>query len=225
MIKNIYKLFGREFSKKNLFLIKSLTYYEHTSQLKDPVILDYVRSSTLELVATQIDEMQLEGNVAELGVFQGEFAAKINQVFPKRKLYLFDTFKGFDKRDVNVEKQKNYSAGDQNFSNTSITSVLAKMTYPQNCIVREGFFPQTANGLDETFVFVSIDADLYEPIYQGLVYFYPRLANGGYIFIHDYNNDMYKGAKQAVNIFCKENKLTILPIPDLAGTAILVKPA
>lgn len=36
--------------------------------------------------------------VAEGGVFQGMFAAEINRYFPKNKLYLFDTFEGFDKR-------------------------------------------------------------------------------------------------------------------------------
>jgi O-methyltransferase len=70
---------------------------------------------------------------------------------------------------------------------------------------------------------VSIDADLYDPIYNGLKYFYPRLKQGGYIFIHDYNNDSYKGAKEAVRFFCKENNLPYFPLPDAAGSAIIAK--
>ena len=38
--------------------------------------------------------------VAEGGVFQGDFARHINRCFPKSKLYLFDTFSGFDKKDI-----------------------------------------------------------------------------------------------------------------------------
>ena len=39
-------------------------------------------------------------SVAEGGVFRGDFAKYINKVFPDSKLYLFDTFEGFDSRDV-----------------------------------------------------------------------------------------------------------------------------
>ena len=75
----------------------------------------------------------------------------------------------------------------------------------------------------EEFVFVSIDTDLYDPIYNGLLYFYPRLIKGGYIFVHDYNNDGYTGAKKAVQQFCKENQISFTPLPDSCGTAIIAK--
>ena len=97
------------------------------------------------------------------------------------------------------------------------------MPYRSKCIIKKGYFPETANGLNDNFVFVSIDTDLYDPIYNGLTFFYPRLVKGGYIFIHDYNNDSYKGAKQAVDKFCAENNISKVPIPDSAGTAIIVK--
>jgi hypothetical protein len=61
---------------------------------------DYVRYSSLELVAREIYENKISGNVAELGVYQGGFAQYINQIFPDRKLYLFDTFEGFNESDV-----------------------------------------------------------------------------------------------------------------------------
>jgi O-methyltransferase len=70
---------------------------------------------------------------------------------------------------------------------------------------------------------VSIDTDLYDPIYNGLQYFYPRLVKGGYIFIHDYNNDAYLGAKKAVQQFCAENNISFVPLPDSCGSAIITK--
>ena len=97
------------------------------------------------------------------------------------------------------------------------------MPFPGQCIIKKGYFPDTTKGLSEEFVFVNIDADLYEPIYNGLQYFYPRLNKGGYIFVHDYNNDAYKGAKEAVDKFCRENDLNKLPLPDSCGTAVLMK--
>ena len=185
--------------------------------------MDYIRLATLELISYEINHNNIKGSVAELGVYKGKFARYINHYFPDRKLYLFDTFKGFDGTDIKSELQNTYSTGAQDFSNTSVKQVLSIMPFPDQCIVKEGYFPDTAIGLNEQFAFVSIDADLYEPIYNGLQYFYPRLQKGGYIFVHDYNNDVYKGAKKAVEKFCAENGLNKLPLPDSCGTAILMK--
>jgi O-methyltransferase len=143
---------------------------------------DYVRCSSLELVAHEVYAKDIKGNVAELGVFRGDFAKFINISFPDRKLYLFDTFEGFNDKDREIEKKGNYSQDKQDFSNTSVELVLNKMQYKENCVVRKGYFPETAKDLEDEFVFVSIDADLYEPTYNGLNYFYPRLKRGGYIF-------------------------------------------
>ena len=94
---------------------------------------------------------------------------------------------------------------------------------PEKCIPVKNFFPESAKNIEATFVFVSIDADLYEPIYNGLVFFYPKLVSGGYIFIHDFNNDNYKGSRKAVEQFCTEQKMSFLPLPDFGGTAIITK--
>jgi O-methyltransferase len=185
--------------------------------------MDYIRLSTLELVAHEIDRNNIAGSVAELGVYKGKFARYINQYFPGRKLFLFDTFKGFDEKDVKSDRQHTYSSGEQDFSNTSVDKVLGLMPFPEQCIIKQGHFPETAAGLNEQFAFVSIDADLYEPIYNGLQYFYARLNQGGYIFVHDYNNDGYMGTREAVEKFCKENNLNKLPLPDACGTVVLLK--
>lgn len=186
--------------------------------------LDYVRSATLELMAREINGRGIKGSIAEVGVFKGDFAMQMNCCFPKRGLYLFDTFEGFDDRDLNSDVQGGYSSGKRGFVDTSIEEVLSKMPYRKNCIVRKGYFPDTAVGLeDEVFAFVSLDADLYEPIYQGLRWFYRRLSAGGMIFVHDYNNKIYRGSKAAVDKFCIENCVYPVCIPDICGTAIIVK--
>ncbi|MDR1955915.1 MAG: TylF/MycF family methyltransferase [Treponema sp.] len=88
---------------------------------------DYIRASTLELIANEIYDKNIGGSVAELGVYRGDFAKIINIAFPDRKLYLFDTFEGFDKRDIKTELENKYSKGDQNFSESNIELVLNKM--------------------------------------------------------------------------------------------------
>lgn len=184
---------------------------------------DYVRNSSLEMVAHEIDTGNIPGSTAELGVYRGDFARIINEVFPDRTLYLFDTFEGFDQQDLGIEKDSGFSGGTQDFSGTSVEMVLEKMPNPANCVIRKGYFPESAAGVEDDFAFVSIDADLYKPIVDGLSFFYPRLARGGYIFVHDYNNDEYKGAKAAVRQFCREQGVGFFPLPDACGSAVITK--
>jgi O-methyltransferase len=98
------------------------------------------------------------------------------------------------------------------------------MKTKENCIIKKGYFPETAHEFEDTFAFVSIDVDLYEPIYNGLAYFYPRLERGGYIFIHDYNDGQkYIGVKEAVKKYCSENNIAYFPLSDNQGSAIIMK--
>lgn len=181
------------------------------------------RSATLELMSREIYRYGIEGNTAELGVYRGDFAKIINHFFSDRKLYLFDTFEGFDKRDVASDIKGAFSRGSEDFSGTSEELVLSKMEHPENCIIRKGWFPDTAQGVDDTFCFVSIDADLYKPILAGLEFFYPRLAHGGVIMIHDFNFEGYKGSRQAVKEFCDRNGTGYVCITDSCGSAVITK--
>lgn len=97
------------------------------------------------------------------------------------------------------------------------------MKYPDNCVVRKGWFPESAYGISDKFVFVSIDVDLYQPIYAGLEFFFPRLVRGGYIFVHDYNSKKYSGVKAAVREFCMQNNTVFFPLTDRTGSAVIPK--
>lgn len=161
---------------------------------------------------------------AEGGVFQGEFAKEINKYFPKQRLYLFDTFEGFDEKDIEFEEKEEYSAlGKNHLSITSEAMVLEKLPHKENAIIRKGYFPETAKGLEEEkFVFVNLDFDLYKPILEGLRFFYPRLVNGGCMLVHDYFNPGYKGVAEAVLAFEKENGMLIkFPIGDHCSIGII----
>lgn len=215
-------LFGKILQNKKVAVTNTLEYLQRERKI-DSNYFDHIRLSTLELISFEIQKRNPGGSVAELGVYKGKFARYLNQFFPDRKLYLFDTFEGFDKRDVANEKSKNYSPGSQDFSDTSISSVLNQMPFPDRCIPVKGFFPESAAGIDDSFVLVSLDADLYDPIYAGLNFFFPRLAKGGYILIHDFNNDNYKGARRAVEQFCSEQNINFVPLPDSGGSAIISK--
>jgi O-methyltransferase len=218
-----YFQFLRSVIRKELMVDYKMLTLKRDRRCRVPSVTSYIRVNTLELVANEIYENNVPGAVAELGVYQGEFAEMLNTVFPEKKLYLFDTFEGFHKKDTDIEVNKSFSTGKQDFSNTSIDIVLNRLPNEQNCIIKKGWFPESAAGVDDSFCFVSLDADLFKPIYDGLEFFYPRLNKGGYIFIHDFNNDEYKGVKQAVKEFCSRYSLAYTPMSDAWGTVIIAK--
>lgn len=222
LAKGVNYLAGKMLLKKHIFLGNSLNYLGRERTV-DNNYFDYVRLASLELAAFEIKKKQVAGSLAELGVYKGKFARYINGYFPDRKLYLFDTFEGFDQRDVQKEQSERFSSGDQDFSDTSVQAVLQLMPFAAQCVPVKGFFPESAKGVEDIFALVSLDADLYEPIYSGLQFFFPRLQKGGYIFIHDFNNDLYKGARKAVEQFCSESNVGYVAIPDSGGSAIITK--
>lgn len=193
-----------------------------------PEYSDYNRIKTLQLIRNEICRRNISGQVAEMGVFQGDFAAVINYLFADRKCYLFDTFEGFDQEELEFDLDRGYSKKVflefETFNKTSEEIVLEKMAYPERIEIRKGLFPATAEGLEEEFAFVSLDADLYLPILNGLRFFYPRLARGGYIFVHDYNYWGFPGVRQAVDDFEKEyGMVPKVPLCDGSGTLIMTK--
>jgi O-methyltransferase len=163
-------------------------------------IITRARLIALRNSAQLINDLKIKGSVAELGVDKGNFAREINAFFPDRRLYLFDTFEGFSDKDLEMESAV---VNDANFNwkgfNKSVEIVLNKMPNPRNCIIKKGYFPETASGLEDNFAFVSLDCDLYQPMLAGLKYFYPRMSRKGIIFVHDYLSPLFgDSVKRAV---------------------------
>ena len=184
------------------------------------------RIAWLKDFSDNIYNLGIKGSVAECGVWQGHFAKFINLFFPDRKLYLFDPFEGFRESDVNYER-KNFTKADYArvgcFDNTSIDIVMEKMHYPKNVEVRKGYIPESAEGIEDDFCFVSLDMDLYQPMLEGLKIFYPRMTPGGVILLHDWFYPECPGVKQALldyeNIINK--KLYRFSIGDYFSMAIM----
>lgn len=188
------------------------------------IATDYVRNATLELLCR---ELQLvSGSIAEVGVYQGDFASLMHTNLPDRPVHLFDTFQGFDQGDRQVDESRAYVANFHDFSNTSME--LVRRRFPDDADVRfhPGWFPKTAEDVPdaERFALVSLDADLYRPMMEGLRWFWPRMTPGGYILAHDYNNQTFAGSKHAVREFAQEVGATYCPLADWGGTAIVMKP-
>ena len=83
---------------KDIFFDKQ--YFDLLIDRRINFIIDYSR---------WIYENHIEGSVAECGVFRGDSAKYLNKFFPDRKLYLCDTFEGFQADDLKNEKENSSS--------------------------------------------------------------------------------------------------------------------
>ena len=213
---------GRELLEKIVFpahMVRQPPYLR--SQLSGPMLEnDYVRLATLELICRKL--RHVPGACAELGVYRGAFARCINTLLPERVLYLFDSFEGFEPCEAAADVGS--AAFVEAHRNTNAKEVLASMPYPETVRTRVGFFPATAEGLEEQFCLVSLDADLEESTLEGLRYFWPRMAEGGYILLHDYNSNL-TGVARAVERYEAETgkRIQMVPVCDIGGTMILCK--
>lgn len=163
-----------------------------------------------QCLANEIQRKAIPGAIAELGVDFGDTAKYLNLYYPERTLYLFDTFQGFDTRDRDVSQAKTKELLDFYNIRSNAEEVLSRMFCPECCVIKEGYFPESLDGLEDRFAFVHIDCDLYKPITAGLEYFYPRLNKGGYICVHDYYSLSFPKAMDAVRDFAEKQGLSFV---------------
>lgn len=181
-----------------------------------------------------VNDNHINGNVAECGVYKGETAMFLNDIFSNRKLYLFDTFEGFNECDLREEQELNNASFNKSiFINNPFKKepckikledlVISRMINPCNVCIIKGHFPETAINVDDLFCLVHLDMDLYRPTYEGLKFFYNKMAIGGVILVHDYFHPNLPGVKKAIEDF--ENKLSMqltkIPIGDGCSIAIV----
>ena len=183
---------------------------------------DIARLWSLILNCKQIISEGVEGDFAELGVWRGNTAAVLASLAAPagRKVFLFDTFTGFDRGDL-----KGVDAGkDLHFGDTSI-ELVKEVVGPQytHCEYVEGYFPGSITDAHKAgkYAVVSLDCDLYEPMKSGLEFFYPRMPRGGIFFLHDYSSLHWDGAKLAIDEFCRKSGEYVVLMPDKSGSAFL----
>ena len=184
---------------------------------------DKTRFYNIWMQLERIKKSGIPGAYAELGVYKGETARIIHLCDPSRKLHLFDSFQGFNPKDLEVEEGEAATYTGRNFADTSLEKVSRTISGNDNIVFHPGHFPESAEGIQEVeYAFVHIDADLYNPIKAGLTYFYPRLSSGGLIIIHDYN-EKWKGAMKAVDEFLKSIPEELIPVPDTDNSVMILK--
>ena len=153
----------------------------------------------------------LDGDMAEIGVYQGGSAVIISEANRNKRLHLFDTFEGLP--DPDSKQDKLMVKGDMN--NTSLDKVKEILTPYPNVSFYKGFFPDTAGPVENTkFSFVNNDTDIYSSTKSVLEFFYPKMVKGGIFLTHDYNDSRTPGVKLAFDEFFAGKPENVIEIWD-----------
>ncbi len=168
------------------------------------------------LAHNSIITSDIDGDIAEIGVYSGGSAKVINEYKNKnKKLFLFDTFEGL--KDC-CEKDGEYLKNG--FFEYGYENVKELFKDDDSVELIKGYFPESTNTVvDNTkFSLIHLDVDTYQSTLNCLNYFYDKITKGGAIVVHDYtNNNQTEGVPLAVNEFLVDKAETVITLGTSQG--------
>lgn len=217
IIGNVIGYFLSFFQFKLLSFYKGSQIVDLIKSIKNEVDLAFYPYEAYIVYSVAKSQSRLEGDMAEVGVYQGGSAKIICEAKEKNRLHLFDTFSGLPPVS---DKDTHFGTKfwkDNEFNNTSEEKVKKYLSKYENVLLYKGKFPETSEPIRESrFSFVHLDVDLYQSTRDCLEFFYPRLVKGGIILTHDYHSN---GVQTAFKEYFQNKKI---PIIELTGSQCMI---
>ncbi len=175
-----------------------------------------------ELVRQLDAALPLSGDIAECGCFRGmssfllcSYVRRYDPAFDGTGYHIFDSFQGLAQPSVDDEIPVDHADAKrlskmsrQGAFAASLETVKHSLAAFPGIEYHPGWIPLTFQGLPEkTYRFVHVDVDHYDPTWDCLEYFYPRLVSGGKLVSDDYS---WPGARKAIDEFCGERGLEFI---------------
>ncbi len=165
----------------------------------------------------------IPGEMAECGCFRGASAWFIANGAPGVPLHLFDSFAGLSqpsKKDrLPDDSMSFWSKGALSASEEEVRTTLGSLP---NIRIHKGWIPESFSSVEHLqFSLVHIDVDLYQPTWDSLTFFYPRLSSNGVIVLDDYGFKTCPGAFKASEEFSNEVDDYIIHLPT--GQGVIIK--
>jgi O-methyltransferase len=177
----------------------------------------------------RVYDLELAGDVVELGCFEGVTSAFMQAILKARAseyrspktLHVYDSFRGVPQPvPQDGETVGGLQKGDLAVGKSRFCATFRRYDIPLPEI-HEGFFEETLpTQLPETICFAYLDGDMYSSIKVSLEHVYPRLVRGAIVVIDDYADPeqlqrfaLYPGVKRACDDFLvdKAERVKVLP--------------
>ena len=188
--------------------------------------------STFQMVE-HVLKKGLNYDFVECGTWHGHsawvFSKLIKKSGQKINFHIFDSFEGgysaLNKEDKNllrvlsqseIKKQKEQFYSKESF----VKNIVREFNFVK---FYKGWIPTKFHEVkNKKFQFIHIDVDLYQPTYDSLNFFFPRLIEGGIILCESYNMSELPGANKAFEEFLKDKKVNLFYETPYGG-CILIK--
>lgn len=133
-------------------------------------------------------------------------AKLVDNVQPgSKRLWIYDSFAGLPEktREDASGAGANFQAGELLVTKREVVDKIRKHGL-RNIIIKKAWFDDLTDAdLPVQIAFAFCDGDLYGSIKTSLRLVRPRLAKGGIIIVHDYNNPELPGSARAVDEFLR----------------------
>jgi len=165
---------------------------------------------TEEILRLAEKSLSVAGDFVELGCYKGEtsilLAKLLKAAGPDKKLWLYDSFAGLPEKtaeDASTAGEQ-FRAGELFVSKREVVEKFKRSGLPFP-VIKKAFFEELdpASDLPGKVAFAFCDGDLYGSIKTSLKLVVPKLADGGVIVVHDYNNPELPGSARAVDEFLR----------------------
>lgn len=197
--------------KQNHFDILEEEFWHFLTQVHDYTELPTAILFNLYTVARYIAENKIEGDFVECGVLVGGSIMMVEHVLKRydtsssRRVFALDTFRGFVRRDQDLDISIrdgravcHPSSTLLDYSDAAITNM--KSVGYERLVVLQGDVLETIPTLDvQKIALLRLDTDTYDTTKFELETLYDRVVPGGVIIVDDYGYTL--GCKKAVDDF------------------------
>lgn len=118
-----------------------------------------------------------------------------------KKLWIYDSFEGLPEKNEKDESVMgvDFKAGELAVTKREVKERFLRAGLKVPVIKKAWFSELTGEDMPEKIAFAFLDGDFYESIRDSLGLVAPRMAEGGAMIVHDYENPALPGVKRAVD--------------------------
>ena len=180
----------------------------------------------IELLIHAINETKdLPGNIIECGSNRCGTTCILAKYLKSKnimkKIYALDSFSGFIPEEIRKERDlglTNFPENSYHYNSFSyVKRKIMKLKLSEIIVLKKGYFQQTLHTINSDFCMGFIDCDLGESLNYAAENIWPRLAKNGFLFFHDYGQNLYQNVKLTVDNFVKKHQNEIQLHEQLNG--------
>lgn len=147
-------------------------------------------------------------------------SSSIHTKTTSKRLWIYDSFEGLPEKGREDESGlgEEFRGGELYVTKREVKERFLRAGFPVP-VIKKGWFAELTEGdMPEQIAFAFLDGDFYESIRDSLRLLEGKMALGGVIMVHDYNNPALPGVARAVDEWLKGRAVRVEIYQSMAIT-------